>query len=146
MANDRHGRRGTIARVLMRLSLSSDILEERNSSWPEPPGGFSPKHVLGPDSDYPKRKNKNKRKRGRGSADSGGDSNDGNYQSNNEKNRNKKHGSDKRKRGSDGGGDANPESKLSRGLSSGRAGFSVEEMEAERARKKAKAESTDDGA
>ena len=113
------------------------MLEERNNSWPEPPGGFSPKHILGPESDYPRKTNnsKNKKKRRRDSdGDVGGAGNDS-------KNRNKKRGSDKRKRGNNHGedGDINPESKLSRGLSSSRAGFSVEEMEAERARKKAKA-------
>ena len=110
VANDRYGRRNTTARILMRVALSTDTLEERPNTWPAPPGGFSSTKVLGPESDFPRgRRKKNKRQR------KGGDS-------------------DKNKEERQEGG----ESWLNRGLSSGRKGFSVEEMEQERAKKRAK--------
>ena len=66
--DDRYGRRGTRSRILMRVANSLDVLEERPTSWPKPPPGFSTRHVLGPGSDFRK---KNSRKRGadRGSED-----------------------------------------------------------------------------
>ena len=51
VSNDRYGRKNTIARFLLRIALSSDMLEERPNSWPRPPGGFSSTRVLGPQSD-----------------------------------------------------------------------------------------------
>ena len=47
IANDRFGRQGTTARVLMRTATSLDFLQERPSSWMKVPG-FSTKRVLGP--------------------------------------------------------------------------------------------------
>lgn len=41
--DDRYGRRGTRSRILMRVANSLDVLEERPTSWPKPPPGFSTK-------------------------------------------------------------------------------------------------------
>ena len=116
----------------MRLALSSDTLDERNNSWPAPPGGFSSTKVLGPDSDFA---------RGKGNRA-------------NKKNKNKKRGRDKGQNANQGpmskknsvptydpaSGEDHP--LLSQGLSAGRGGgFSVEELERERASKRAKASS-----
>lgn len=96
----------------MRIALSTDLLDERPNTWPAPPGGFSSTKVLGPDSDFPRgRRQKGKRQRGDGSK---------------EKEQRDGHDSD----GNQG------DLWLDRGLSSGRKGFSVEELEAERAKKK----------
>jgi len=50
--DDRYGRRGTRSRILMRVANSKDVLDERPTSWPRPPPGFTTKHVLGPGSDF----------------------------------------------------------------------------------------------
>merc|ERR1712196_186119 len=63
VANDRHGRRGTTARVLMRVALSTDTLEERPNTWPAPPGGFSSTKVLGPESDFPRGRRRGKKQK-----------------------------------------------------------------------------------
>ncbi len=113
VANDKYGRKGTTARVLMRCALSTDILQERPNTWPAPPGGFSSTKVLGPNSDY-----------------KGG----------------KKKSTDKKKRKSVEPRDSymphtdmdSEHPMLGRGLSSGRQGFSIGELEQERAMKKAK--------
>jgi hypothetical protein len=102
VTSDRYGQRGTTARLLMRVATSLDILQDRPSSWPKPPPGFSTKRVLGPGSDFPKQ---NKRTRGGERSDPG---------------------------------PPGTEQLMNSSLSAGRAGFSVEEMEAERARKRAK--------
>jgi hypothetical protein len=118
VANDRYGKKNTTARVLMRVALLTDTLEERPNSWPAPPGGFSSTKVLGPDSDFPKgRRKKSKRQRG-ADASNVKEQRDGQDTNGNQ-------------------GDA----WLDRGLSSGRTGFSVEELEQERAKKRAKAAS-----
>ncbi|OEU23044.1 hypothetical protein FRACYDRAFT_233210 [Fragilariopsis cylindrus CCMP1102] len=52
VSNDRHGRKGTIARFLIRVGTTEDILMKRPNTWPEPPGKFSSDRVLGPESDY----------------------------------------------------------------------------------------------
>jgi len=67
--DDRFGKRGTRSRFLMRLATSLDVLEERPSSWPAPPPGFTTKRILGPGSDFKKfnRKRNNERRRERGS-------------------------------------------------------------------------------
>jgi len=116
VADDKYGRRGTEARLLLRPATSLDILLERPNQWPKPPPGFSTKRVLGPHSDLRgKRKNKKQKKRSRGDED----------QSIENKNFTK--------------GPKTAESLLSAGLSAARAGFTVEEMEAERAKKRMKA-------
>lgn len=122
IANDKHGRAGTIARVLMRSALSTDILQDRPNEWPAPPGGFSSTKVLGPNSDYKGgKKPKNKRKRERAQ--------------------------EKQKEQRDAyiphDGQDGEHPMLARGLSSGRGGFSVEELENERAKKKAKTSESD---
>ena len=63
--NDRYGRKGTRARLLMRVATSVDILVERPSSWKTPPGQFSAEKVLGPESDMPPPKKPKVRKRDR---------------------------------------------------------------------------------
>lgn len=128
IANDRYGRRGTTARLLMRVATSIDILEKRPSSWPKPPPGFTTKRVLGPGSDFP---------RGRDNRDG----RDGSERRRNEKRtrRNDEGRNEPRKPVSE-------EDLLGGGLRAGRAGFSVEEMEAERAKKKAKTHQDDNAA
>jgi len=116
VTNDRYGRRGTTARVLMRVASSLDVLVDRPTHWPAPPPGFTTKRVLGPGSDFdtsePRRKKRRKGEQRR----------DESYQT-----------------GSNtpfeftGSGD---HPALDRGLQSGRGGFSVEELEAERAMKR----------
>lgn len=97
--NDRFGRRGTRARLLMRIATTLDILHERPSSWKSPPG-FSSSRVLGPGSETRGTKAKEPRKRNEATKQKG--------------------------------------DPMVQGLSSGRAGFSVEEIEAERAKKRMK--------
>ena len=97
----------------MRSALSSDILLDRPNSWPAPPRGFNSTKVLGPNSDYMQGMKRNTKKRERGQ------------------------GRQKEERDAYSGEDGEP-SMLGRGLSSGRGGFSVEEVENERSKKKAK--------
>ena len=120
IANDRHGRKGTTARVLMRSALSTDILQDRPNSWPAPPGGFSSTKVLGPNSDYKGGKKPQKQKK-------------------------RQRGKQKEQRSAyvqhtDADGE---HPMLARGLSSGRDGFSLEEMEQQRAKKRPKTSETD---
>ena len=134
VSNDRYGRKNTIARFLLRIALSSDMLEERPNSWPRPPGGFSSTRVLGPQSDlipsspqkassdgtHPnatKSRKKRKKKRDRDAkAESDEDNNIGNSTN-----------------------VSGEHPLLSRALSSGRGGgFSIEELELDRAQKRAK--------
>ena len=149
VSNDRHGRKGTIARYLLRVATTEDVLIERPNSWPEPPGGFASNRVLGPKSDYTAANNKkgksktkkhnsqqkdqqlqqkhprgsnSKRKRGRGE-------NSGNQ------NKSKKNIANERRNNSN-KKTSNPQDLLDRGLSSSRGGFSVEDMEKERQAKK----------
>jgi hypothetical protein len=105
-SNDRYGRRGTRARVLMRVAATTDILTERPTSHPKPPPGFTTKRVLGPGSDY----GRHRQKRRRRNDDDDEDAMVG------------------EKQGEPLG--------LSRGLRASRGGYTVEELEAERARKK----------
>jgi hypothetical protein len=70
VANDRYGRRGTTARLLMRAATSLDVLKERPSSWPKPPPGFTTKHVLGPGSDFEVGRGRKQQKRSRPDRDS----------------------------------------------------------------------------
>ena len=55
VSNDRYGKRGTRARVLMRLATSNDVLDDRPTEWPKPPPGFTTKRVLMPWHDFSKR-------------------------------------------------------------------------------------------
>jgi len=62
--SDRYGKRGTRSRCLLRIATSADVLEERPTTWPKPPPGFTTKRVLGPGSDYKKaRRGGGKRRR-----------------------------------------------------------------------------------
>ena len=121
VADDRYGRRGTTARLIMRLATSKDVLHDRPNSWPKPPPGFSTKRVLGPGSDFPpwwKQRHEKNRKRNRRRDNSQNDSEKAT-----------KVGQEP--------------SQLSGGLKCGRAGFSLEEMETERARKRMKVSKED---
>jgi hypothetical protein len=117
VSNDRYGRRGTRARVLMRLATSLDVLDDRPTDWPKPPPGFTTKRVLMPWHDFSgKRRREGKRDTKRRRRSDGG----------------------RRRRGSDNNdNERDLDARLSEGLSSGRAGFSVEEIEAERNAKNA---------
>ena len=155
-SSDRRGRKGTTARYLLRMATSEDVLVERPNFWPKPPGGFSSDRVLGPKSDfannrmsngkskqkqYPPKNlqkqqqavqqqnrrgsSKSKRKRQRGE----NENNNTNQNKKERKNMNKnKNNSNKNCTATEG--------LLNRGLSSSRAGFSVEELEKERQTKK----------
>lgn len=70
VSNDRHGRRGTTARLLMRAATSIDSLKERPSKWPKPPPGFSTKRILGPGSDFDRDDGRKRQKRSRPDRDS----------------------------------------------------------------------------
>lgn len=138
--NDRFGRRGTTARILMRPANSLDILVERPSTWPDPPPGFSTKRILRPGSDYDTtavddeddnhgRRNKRRRRNSDRERPSNSNSNNSERSSNG--------ATGKRRQRTDDPTAMDPASdRLNQGLSSGRAGFSVEEMEALRAAKK----------
>lgn len=65
VANDRYGRRGTTARILMRVATSDDVLLEKPTSNPAPPPGFSAKRILGPGSDFDEGHRQKRRKRER---------------------------------------------------------------------------------
>jgi hypothetical protein len=135
VVNDRFGRKGTRSRVLMRVASSFDVLVERPTEWPRPPPGFTTKRILGPGSDF----KTDHRRTGRKAK------------------RRRRSGGERRRR-SDGGGSRHSDEGydddmgeigqprgLEGALSSTRAGFSVEEMEAEReARKNAAASGADD--
>mmetsp|Transcript_31628 Transcript_31628/g.55040 ORF Transcript_31628/g.55040 Transcript_31628/m.55040 type:complete len:121 (-) Transcript_31628:9-371(-) len=116
----------------MRLATSVDVLDDRPTEWPKPPPGFTTKRVLMPWHDYSgKRQHRGGRRDHRGER---GDS----------KRRRRSSGGDRRgSRGYDdedagddytGGGEHKG---LSKGLRSGRSGFSVEELQAERNAKSA---------
>lgn len=134
VSNDRFGRRGTRARVLMRLATSIDTLDERPTEWPKPPPGFTTKRVLMPWHDFTgKRQNRrdggrrdNKRRRsGGGGGRRGG-----------ERGRDDDYYSDDNDDHAPAAGGEHPG--LSKGLRSGRkGGFTVEELEAERNAKNA---------
>mmetsp|Transcript_7856 Transcript_7856/g.17416 ORF Transcript_7856/g.17416 Transcript_7856/m.17416 type:complete len:638 (+) Transcript_7856:49-1962(+) len=112
IANDRFGRRGTTARVLLRVATSLDVLQDRPNSWPKPPPGFSTKRVLGPGSDFPQQTKKKSQKK-------------------------RKSGEAKQRKVEERTENGEP-SMLDRGLTAVRAGFSTEELEAERAKKRIK--------
>lgn len=50
--SDRFGKRGTRSRCIVRVATSLDALDERPTTWPKPPPGFTTKRVLGPGSDF----------------------------------------------------------------------------------------------
>ena len=106
VTQDRFGRKGTRARLLLRVANSADILLQRPISKPAPPPGFTTKRVLGPGSDFETRQDRAKKRRRRNNP------------------------SAMDEEPYDGTGE---HPALSRGLQSGRGGYSVEELEAERA-------------
>ena len=99
----------------MRVANSSDVLLQRPISRPAPPPGFTTKRVLGPGSDFDIKRRERPKKRRRRNPDNN--------------NSNNNFGMDGAEQHWDGSGD---HPALSRGLMSGRAGYSVEELEAER--------------
>ena len=117
----------------MRLATSADVLDDRPTEWPKPPPGFTTKRVLMPWHDFSGR-----RRRGGGGGGGGGRGGGSGRRDNK-----------RRKGGNDGGGGRgggggrrederpNVEVLLSKGLRSGRSGFTVEELEAERNAKNA---------
>ena len=122
MSNDRYGRRGTRARVLMRLATSADVLDDRPTEWPKPPPGFTTQRVLMPWHDFSRRP----RERGGGRRDG--------------KRRRRSGGRDRRdeyERDDDHAAVGGEHPLLSKGLRSGRDGFSMEEIQAERNAKNA---------
>ncbi|KAL7532007.1 hypothetical protein ACHAWF_003985 [Thalassiosira exigua] len=126
VSDDRYGRRGTRARVLMRPATSLDVLDDRPTEWPKPPPGFTTRRVLMPWHDFSGRRRPERRR-----GDGGG---------RREAKRRRRgggrrsHGRNDRS-GDDYAGKEHPS--LSKGLRSGRSGFSVEELEAERNAKNA---------
>lgn len=103
VTNDRYGRRGTTARIMMRVAASTDVLLQKPSRTPAPPPGFTTKRVLGPGSDFEEHRRKRRRKE---------------YRDEEREEVN-----------------AYPEGDhplMSKGLRSGRDGYSVEDMQAER--------------
>lgn len=108
VSNDRYGKRGTRARVLMRLATSIDVLDDRPTEWPKPPRGFTTKRVLMPWHDF------SGKRRGGGSGTGG---------RRGENNKRRKSGSEsKGGRRSNGGGqrDVPVEERMSTGLRAGR--------------------------
>jgi Nuclear cap-binding protein subunit 3 len=148
--NDKYGLSGTTARLLMRVATSLDILLERPNEWPIPPTAFTARQVLGPQSDVrpttktdidtptnvisdsTKRKKKRRQeKRNRSRKD---DPSEGREDpEDNKVTQQRNHG----KRNTE-ARTAVPttEAWMNNGLSATRAGFSVEDMELERASKK----------
>ena len=138
----------------MRPATSFDILEERPSSWPDPPPGFSTRRILGPGDDYNTNamdddeddynRNDNgghRQKRRRHNSDNDRNSKNNNNNNNNSRSNNNNRGrgnatGKRRERGSDSNGRPSTSDLLEGGLSGGRAGYTVEEMEAMRAAKK----------
>jgi hypothetical protein len=122
VSNDRYGIRGTRARLLMRLATSNDCLDDRPSEWPKPPPGFSTKRRLMPWYDF-----SGKRRQGR----------------DNRRDTKRRRGHDGRRRGRRDDDDNNVDTVdgehplLSKGLRSGRDGFTMEEIQAERNAKSA---------
>jgi hypothetical protein len=127
--NDRFGREGTTARVLMRPATSLDILVERPSSWPEPPPGFSTKRILGPGSDYNTVNEDDV-------DDDGNNHSDGRRKKRRRRSPERATGKRRQRAEDDTPSQPSAADRLNQGLSSGRAGFTMEEMEAMRAAKK----------
>jgi len=124
--SNRFGRKGTRSRCLMRVETSLDVLEDRPTSWPRPPPGFTTMRVLGPSSDdvIP-----------RGNGKQGNKRRKRNRRSRNRNNNNGEYGGDDEMMygdSEDGEDIEDDDETLDRGLKSSRPGFTVEEMEAER--------------
>lgn len=125
--SNRFGRKGTRSRCLMRVATSLDVLEDRPTSWPKPPPGFTTMRVLGPSSDdvIPRGSGKQgSKRRRRNRRNRSSDNIKGEY-------------GDDEMMDVDGGSmdgveDEDDDKTLDRGLRSSRPGFTVEEMEAER--------------
>jgi len=149
-SNDRFGRKGTTARYLLRLATTDDVLIDRPSSWPEPPGGFHADRVLGPNSDYAaakKRTTKPKKKKNHQQVQQNQQNTKKSQMQQQQnprgKNSKRKRGrgdpigkSERKKKNENSKTIKNPIDLLNCGLSSRRGGFSVEEMEKERQAKK----------
>eukprot|EP00571_Detonula_confervacea_P015600 CAMPEP_0172308350 /NCGR_PEP_ID=MMETSP1058-20130122/8971_1 /TAXON_ID=83371 /ORGANISM="Detonula confervacea, Strain CCMP 353" /LENGTH=769 /DNA_ID=CAMNT_0013020741 /DNA_START=39 /DNA_END=2345 /DNA_ORIENTATION=+ len=130
VSNDRYGKRGTRARVLMRLATSIDVLDDRPTEWPKPPPGFTTKRVLMPWHDFSGRRQQRGRKDTKRRRRSDGDRGGGGRRCGRGRGRDDGYVSDDYDREGDHPG-------LTKGLRSGRSGFSVEELQAERNAKNA---------
>ena len=108
----------------MRLATSNDVLDDRPTEWPKPPPGFTTKRRLMPWYDF-----SGNRRRGRGRRDT-------KRRRSNERDGKRQLKWEPPKRDSDGNIDGD-HPMLSKGLSSGRDGFSMQELEAERNAKNA---------
>lgn len=132
LQSDRFGKKGSRSRCIFRIATSLDCLDEKPTTWPKPPPGFTTKHVLGPGDDFKTHSDRRKRK-GR---DGGGG-----------KRRRRSrgsHGDQWEHDRSDNYGEYDDDAQdyhetdefgraaIDTGLKAGRAGFSVEQMEAER--------------
>jgi len=125
MQSDKYGKRGTRSRCLFRVATSLDVLDKRPNTWPKPPPGFTTKRVLGPGSDFQIHSDR----RGGGGGGkrrrhSGGDYHDDQWDRDRYDDEEEEPDTDEFGRSA--------VDQMDRGLSSSRAGFTVEQMEAER--------------
>ncbi len=129
--SDRYGKRGTRSRCLVRVATSSDVLVEKPTSWPKPPPGFTTKRVLGPGSDFKRYRKGGGKRRKRDNSDYHQPDDSGYFQLDDSDYYQPIGGEE------DGTGfeatDEFGRSAIDRGLKSSRPGFTVEDMEAERA-------------
>ncbi len=141
--SDRYGKKHTRSRCLFRIATSLDILEDRPTTWPKPPPGFTTKRILGPGDDF-KTWSDHRRKR-RHTSDGGGKrrrrSRGGTYEQERWERDRAYDGDDYDYDDDDNYEENAPKTDefgrsalpaIDVGLKAGRAGFSVEQMEAER--------------
>mmetsp|Transcript_7249 Transcript_7249/g.8265 ORF Transcript_7249/g.8265 Transcript_7249/m.8265 type:complete len:658 (-) Transcript_7249:192-2165(-) len=146
IANDRFGRRGTKARFLLRVAVSTDILINKPESTPVFPPGFSANRILGPLSEYDdsSQVERQKKRRKRELRRVPQQETEGKVQRNfrRESQQNKRRDSKRKPRRDFRNKTKNKATTLfsdsehpllSKGLASSRNGYSVEDMEAERA-------------
>lgn len=155
ISNDKYGKRGTKSRILIRYATTNDILYSRPNYWPKPPPGFTIHNILGPGSDnYNNTNNKKNNKKNKNlMSDQKNDDNDNNdttkSNNSNKKRKNRKRNKSSHDQDDDDNNNNNNSSSLTEsiitepsiltsGLTAKRDGFTVEEMEAERARKRIK--------
>jgi hypothetical protein len=140
--SDRYGKRGTRSRCLFRIATSLDALAERPTSWPKPPPGFTTKRVLGPGDDHKTWSDQDHRRKRRRDDRGGGKrrrrSRGGNYDDEWERDRGGDYDDHYDDNNNNYHQDEEPEmdefgrSAIDKGLKAGRAGFSMEQIEAER--------------
>mmetsp|Transcript_25103 Transcript_25103/g.36457 ORF Transcript_25103/g.36457 Transcript_25103/m.36457 type:complete len:307 (+) Transcript_25103:518-1438(+) len=146
ISNDIFGRKGTRSRILARTATSLDLLEQRPTNKPRPPRGFTTRRVLGPGTEAraeqreknnrrnnssrrgPKRRRRNNRNNAR---DEDIHHVEGDMEEEEEYDDDDDYEEDGMVEE-----EVTVDAALNTGLKSSRAGFSVEEMEKERAEKK----------